>query len=162
MSDFVQGLGIAFLPHLLIRLADRLVAGADEAHKALGIGTPTRTTSTLLLLHRKGPKAVTEIARELRQSHQLVMVWIEELKRLALIATAKDPADGRRTIVSLTAGGKAHIARLEAFIAAEARVFEGLMEEADAQVFEALWRLEKALRERPYGERLRQELKPGT
>ena len=162
MNDFVQALGLPFLPHILRRVSDEMVSGGDEWGRVAGITAPSRTTSTLLLLQEEGSRSVTEIAAKLRQSHQLVMVWIKQLSALGLVSSCKDSRDGRKTIVSLTKLGAAEISLIKEALKVEDKAFRALMDEADANIFDALWRIEAALRRKPYVERLREQAPPGT
>ncbi|HEY1229701.1 MAG TPA: hypothetical protein VGF26_20520, partial [Ramlibacter sp.] len=98
MSDFIQQQGPAFLAHLLRRLADELVQGAADWYPTVGVSVPPRTISTLLALDEHGPLGVTELAALLQQSHPLVIVWIRELTRLAMVKSRDDSADRRRTL----------------------------------------------------------------
>lgn len=153
--DFVQAEGVFFLAHILRRLSDEIIEGCVSWYADMGLDVPPRTASTLHLLYRRGPQSVTEMASTLRQSHPLAIQWIRQLTSLGLVETAKDEGDRRRTIVSLTAQGTAMAERLigshEAFEAAYAQ----LAQDAGADPFESLWRLENALRRRSMAERLR-------
>src|SRR5580692_6042293 len=86
-QDFIRSQGPAFLAHLLRRLSDELVRGADEWSPEVGVTAPPRTTSTLLVLDEHGPLGVTEISALLRQSHPLVITWIKQLQDGSLIKT---------------------------------------------------------------------------
>ena len=152
--DFVQSEGLPFLAHVLRRLSDEFVQGCERWYPLFGLTAPPRTASTLHLLLRHGPRSVTEIAEALRQSHPLVITWVRQLKALDLIATAVDPADRRRTIVRLTDSGTAEAERMLAADKVIDSAYQTLLDEADAPVFDALWRLEAATRDRSFLERL--------
>lgn len=154
-EDFVRGEGVAFMAHILRRLSDRLVAGFEEWYPAHGVLAPVRTASTVRLLYRRGGLPVTVIAQEISQSHPLVITWIRQLERLGLVTTAKDRADGRKSIVALTAAGREDVERMLRADATITAAYRTLFEEADADIFDALWRLEEACRSRGMGERLR-------
>lgn len=153
-DDFVRSEGLPFMAHVLRRLSDELVHGCERWYPLFGLTAPPRTASTLHLLLRRGPQQVTQIADALRQSHPLVITWVRQLKALDMIATAADPGDRRRTIVSLTTLGQAEATRMLAADAVIARAYRALLDEADAAVFEPLWRMEAALRERSFLDRL--------
>src|SRR5690242_12562275 len=61
-NDFIRRQGPAFLAHLLRRLSDELVRGADDWYPQVGVAAPPRTASTLLALDERGPLGVTEIS----------------------------------------------------------------------------------------------------
>lgn len=154
-KDFVQGLGPAYLAHILRRLADELVRGGARWYPQVGVTAPPRSTSTLLALDERGPLGVTEIASLLRQSHPLVIDWCRQLASLGFIVTRTDPADGRRSIVALTEAGREEVERLRGALEHMAHASQALMDEAAPGVFEALWHMERALRDRRFEERLR-------
>lgn len=157
MPDFIQSLGPAYLGNLLARLQDRLLRGFEEWYAELGLLAPPRTYSTLRLLEERGPMPVTGIAEALSQSHPLVITWIRTLRALGLVETAADPADGRRTVVSLTPDGRGEVSRQRSFETVTLGAMTRLFDEADAQVMEPLWRIERALRESGFADRLRTE-----
>lgn len=155
MQDFIHSQGVAFLNHLLRRLSDEFSRGATGWNPEVGIKAPTRTGSTLIALDKRGSLSVTELADLLRQSHPLVITWVRQLTALGFVEASKDPKDGRRTVLSLTPAGRAEVARLHATIQVQARAFADLLAECDADVFEALWRVEQALRRKSFAHRLR-------
>lgn len=65
------------------------------------------------------------------------------------------PKDARRTLLSLTEAGKAQLEKHCEVDRVVAEAYETLMQEADARIFDALWRIEAACREEPLLERLR-------
>ncbi|MDY0747730.1 MarR family winged helix-turn-helix transcriptional regulator [Paucibacter sp. R3-3] len=154
MDDFIHSQGLIWLPHILRRLADHFVQACDAVFPEYGIVVPPRAVSTVHLLHEGGPRAVTDIAATIGQSHPQIIKWIKRLKELKLVQTRLDPADRRRTLVSLTPAGRRQAKLLlearSSFIAA----YEKLLGEANAQVFEQLWRVEGALKESAFADRI--------
>ena len=154
-GDFVRRQGPAFAAHLLRRLSDSLVEGCTEWHPERGIHSAPRTSSTLLALDEHGSLAVTELSALLRQSHPLVIHWIKQLRELGLVTSARDPDDGRRSLISLTTEGRATVGRLRDALGIVDRAMLDLIEEAMPGLLDGLWRMEKALRTKPFVERLR-------
>ena len=111
-DDFVRRGGLFFLAHRLRRLSDELVAECEGWFAEAGIVAPPRTTSMLYLIENEGPQRITVIASALRQFHPVVIDWVGKLKTLGLLATAVDPVDRRRTIVSLTQAGRQEVAKI--------------------------------------------------
>ena len=162
MEDFIKRQGPAFMAHILRRLSDDFVRQITQWYSEIGIKAPPRTHSTLLLLDHGGPMGVTQISTQLRQSAPLVLTWIRQLKDLGFVETRDDPDDARRSIVSLTRKGKADLRLHKQADRITAQAFESLMCEADAPIFESLWRIEEIGRRRPFLERLRDEMEqPG-
>lgn len=73
-----------------------------RAHKTLSMGK----TGILNHLEQRGPLAATDLAGLERISHQAVANAVRELQDLGLVSRSPDPADGRRTLVSLTDAGR--------------------------------------------------------
>lgn len=154
-EDFIRRQGPAYLAHLLGRLSDELVRGADAWYPEVGVTAPPRTTSTLLALDEHGPMGITEISTLLRQSHPLIISWTRQLQDCGFVETRTDTDDRRRTIVALTRKGVAETRRLRKALARMGEVSQALMDEAASGLFGALWRMEQACRREPFADRLR-------
>lgn len=68
-------------------------------------------TSALARLDRTGPTTAAELARLERISPQSMGATVAALEERGLVRRAPDPADGRRTILSLSAEGAALLRR---------------------------------------------------
>lgn len=154
-EDFIRRQGPAYLAHLLRRLSDELVRGADAWYPEVGVTAPPRTTSTLLALDEHGPLGVTEISALLRQSHPLIINWIRQLQAQGFIKTGLDKSDRRRTVVALTAKGADETRRLRKALTRMGKASQALMDEAAPRLFDALWQMEQACRREPFADRLR-------
>jgi len=154
MDDFIARQGPAFLAHLLRRLSDELVQGAALWYPTMGVIAPPRTISTLIALDDQGPLGVTEIARLLRQAHPLVITWIRELTSLSFVTTRSDPKDGRRSLIALTAKGRAEVRRVRAALVGMEQASVRLLDQGGDGVLAALWRMEGACRDTPFAELL--------
>jgi len=154
-DDFIRRQGPAYLAHLLRRLSDELVRGADAWYPEVGVTASPRTTSTLLALDEHGPLGVTEISALLRQSHPLVITWIKQLQAQGFVKTRIDKNDRRRTVVALSAKGVRELRRLRKALVRMSDVSQALMDEAAPRLFDALWRMEQACRREPFADRLR-------
>lgn len=154
-EDFIRSQGPAYLAHLLRRLSDELVRGADTWYPEVGVNAPPRTTSTLLALDEHGPLGVTEISSLLRQSHPLVINWIKQLKAHGLVRTRIDKQDRRRTVVALTAKGVSEIRSLRKALIRMGEASQALMDDAAPGLFDALWRMEQACQRESFDDRLR-------
>jgi DNA-binding MarR family transcriptional regulator len=161
MDDFIQRQGPAFLAHLLRRLSDELVRGAGEWYPTAGVTASPRTTSTLLALSDHGPLGVTEIAGLLRQSHPLVISWIRQLKADGLVRSGADAADGRRSVITLSAKGVADVTRLRAALIRMETASQQLLDVGGPGLLDALWQMEQACRQTSFAQRL-QALEPSA
>lgn len=155
-EDFIHRQGPAYLAHLLRRLSDELVRGADAWYPVVGVHAPPRTTSTLLVLDERGALGVTEISTVLRQSHPLVINWIKQLKVQGFVRTRIDKGDRRRTLVALTPKGVGEARRLRKALIGMGETSQALMDEAAPGLFDALWRMEQACRRESFADRLRE------
>ena len=68
-------------------------------------------TSALARLDRTGPTTAAELARLERISPQSMGATVAALEERGLVGRAPDPADGRRSILSLTTDGRALLQR---------------------------------------------------
>ena len=157
MTDFIQQQGPAFLAHLLRRLADELVEGAADWYPTVGVTAPPRTISTLLALDQHGSLGVTELAALLRQSHPLVITWIKELTRLSLVKSSGDPADRRRTLVSLTKKGRNELVRIRQALVVMEQASSELLNVAGADALAMLWAMERSCQELSFLQRLQRK-----
>lgn len=162
MDDFINSQGLIFLPHILRRLANRFSDACEEVFPELGVLVPPRLVSTVHLLFDRGPQAVTDIAAAVGQSHPFVIKAVKQLKALGLVDTRSDPKDGRRTIIRLTPKGKLQAQRLLDVRPVFEAAYRQLMREADAEIFNSLWRIESALSKAGFSERLAVEQKRGA
>jgi DNA-binding MarR family transcriptional regulator len=108
MSELVQArLGAretAGRLHVAIGAFKRRVREASAAGELSG---PQLTA--LSRLDRQGPVTTAELARREQISPQAMGATIATLEELGLVARSADPADGRRSILSLTPDGLAAI-----------------------------------------------------
>jgi DNA-binding MarR family transcriptional regulator len=75
-------------------------------------GDPTSSeTSVMARLDRTGPTTATELARLERISPQSMGATVAALEERGLVCRAPDPDDGRRSILSLSADGRALLQR---------------------------------------------------
>jgi DNA-binding MarR family transcriptional regulator len=156
-SDFIHAQGVIWVAHIMRRLASRIVDASDEVLVDYGVTVPSNMVSVVHLLHTRGQQTVMAIAAETVQSHPLIHKYVKQLVKLGLATTEVDAADRRRTYVQLTARGEVQARKLvqvrEHFVPA----LEALMLEADAPIFEQLWRMEAALERRSMTDRIREQ-----
>jgi len=83
------------------------------------------------------------------------MTWLKQLENLKFVRSARDPADARRTLIALTPTGRAEARRMAQGSAQIGRAYAKLLREADAVVFDALWRVHDLLQRGRLAELLR-------
>jgi DNA-binding MarR family transcriptional regulator len=80
----------------------------DEAFRPLGL--TSGQFSLLMSLNRAEPASIGAVAALLAMDRTTLTANLKPLVRRGLVATAADPADRRRTRLSLTAAGRAALA----------------------------------------------------
>lgn len=87
--------------HRLVQDLDRQTAAVAREH-----GLTTTQFAVLEALLRKGPLTVGELRESVLSSDGTIPVVIRHLRERGLVVRGRDPADGRRAIVSLTPAGE--------------------------------------------------------
>jgi len=80
-------------------------------YESLGIVVPVKSCSVIHYLNQFDDLSVTDLAKHLKQSHQLVKQKLPKLQNLGLIEQRDDDNDKRRSTYRLTKEGK-HQAKL--------------------------------------------------
>jgi len=75
-------------------------------YRSLGIVVPVKSVSIMHALSQAEQASLTELARMLQQSHQLVKQKLPRLIQLGLITRQQDPNDKRRSCYRLTPLGQ--------------------------------------------------------
>ncbi len=105
-------------------------------YEALGIVVPVKSCSVIHYLNKFDDLSVTDLAKHLNQSHQLIKQKLPKLQKLGLITTRSDENDKRRTTYHLTVVGR-HQAQLLSENSLNA-VYEHLSEEINANLHKVL------------------------
>ncbi len=154
MSDFVESLGLGFFAHRLKRLSEALVEGCGPWRRDLGLASPAKASSTLLLLAEEGPLTVTEIATRLQLSHPLIITMVRELEALELVETQRDPQDRRRRPVALTPNGRDHAAVVAETSDVVARTYAQLFRDSGVDGLAVVEALEHAIAQKSVAQRV--------
>ncbi len=152
--DFVESLGILTLAHRFKRMMQRLMDESAEIHRELGLGIKPRWGSTLLLLEAEGPLTVTEVAERLGLAHPSVVQSLEDMAGMGLVRRSKDPDDGRRSVLSLSAKGRRTMPQLHAVWDHIAHVQAQLFKQAGGDVLGLLERANAALDKKSLSKRV--------
>jgi DNA-binding MarR family transcriptional regulator len=154
-GDFIHSLGLPFLAHRLRRLSELLVVEEEPVMREADLLVPARGSSTMLLLSRKGPLTVTQIARELRLSHPLIIRIVRALETVGYVAGGNEQPDRRSRRLVLTALGAAKAKELEEFNQVVAEAYRWLFRAAEADLFAAVEATEPVVRNGALAARLR-------
>src|SRR5262245_46806315 len=136
--DFVKLLGALTLDHRFYRMTHRLLDEAEAVYRAMGLLIKPRWVSTLLLLQKHGPLAVTEIAQRLSLTHPAVSQLTQDIAVSGLIADEKDEADGRRRLLRLTPKAVALLPTLKRVWAELARTQRAVFKAAGCDILAVL------------------------
>ena len=154
--DYPRSVGAEALGARLRRVSERIDREASQVYVELDIEFEQRWFGVLNQLRIHKTSSVTEIARRLRMTHVSVSQVRASLARAGLIESTTSPADGRRKELKLTAAGHKFIDRLKPTWTALAAAAIEL--EAEADVLDALNRLEDALERRSLVDRALQRV----
>jgi GNAT superfamily N-acetyltransferase/DNA-binding MarR family transcriptional regulator len=110
--DLIAELGHLALASRLKRLGERLQQQVSTVYGEEEVGFRARWFPVLTALSWCGPQAISELAQVLGLTHTAVIQIAREMEREELVASAADPADGRRRVLRLSPAGVALVARL--------------------------------------------------
>lgn len=122
-------------------------------YEAYGLIIPVEGSSTLQVLAPGKALSLTEIARLLDQSHQLIAQRISKLHALALVEQRPDPSDKRRKEYVLTERGEEQWQRLDQLMKATADVNDRLFKEIECDLTSSIDEALKALDRQNYLDR---------
>jgi DNA-binding MarR family transcriptional regulator/GNAT superfamily N-acetyltransferase len=116
-----------------------------------GINASSHTLSEARLIYELatgGPAPASSLCRDLGLDPGFVSRVMKRLEAQGIVQRSPSPADGRRSVISLTAKGQEVFARLDAVSSADAaRLLAPLGDRAQAEVVEAMRRIERLLGE---------------
>lgn len=104
--EFIKELGTLALGSRLKNLSDILIRDVAKVYKEHDVDFEPRWFTFFQLLIQKGEIPVTQIARDLNQTHPAAVQVIGVLESKKLIITRKDKSDNRKRLVKLSAKGK--------------------------------------------------------
>lgn len=146
---YLASLGKLALGSRLKALSDHFYGAADEVYRILDAPIESRWLPVLRHLWDEGPKTVTEVAQAIGQTHSAVSQLTDKLVRAGMVGRQRDPADGRRTVLTLTDKAHAALAGLgPIWCAVQRGVSTALGAHAD-HLLEAIAACERALQARP-------------
>jgi DNA-binding MarR family transcriptional regulator len=125
-----------------------------EIYENYGIIFPVRASSTVEMIKRKPGISLSEIARALGFTHQLVAQRIKILSNMSLIEKRSDTDDRRRYGYFLTPAGQKQARLLQSCIEDISQVYSDLYEEIDCDLPAKLAGAISALKSRPMLQRL--------
>lgn len=125
---------------------------------SLGIIVPIKSCSTLLSLFELQQASVTDLARQLDQSHQLVKQKLPKLLKLGVIQQSPDKEDKRRTLYSLTPKGEAQSQKIKEYLKQSEKLVDSISKDIGVDIFDAIDNAIKAMKERSLLDRFNNSL----
>jgi len=157
--NYIQELGAVAIASRLRSLTDLLVRDMVKIYKEQNIDFEPRWFTFLHLLNTKGKLSITEIAKELNQSHPAVNQVASSLEKKKIILSEKDKNDKRRRIISLSNKGKELIQECDQIWKTVDNVANNLVNESCPDLFDNILTLEKKLVKNSIYSRIRKQLK---
>ncbi len=124
-------------------------------YQSLGIIVPVKSCSIIHALSSGAQTTVTELAKTLNQSRQLVKQKLPRLLKLDLLESSQDPDDKRRVLYRLTAQGVEQAERLRQH--SMAQVYAELSAEINADLYQVLSAAIKGLKQKDLLSRFNQQ-----
>ena len=155
LGDHLSALGTLALSARMKRLSDMMVREAHVLYRELELGIEPNWYLVFLLLEEHKTLSVTEIATAIGWSHPSVVSLIREMQKAGFVAAEQDANDGRRTLLKLSARGRAQLKVARPVWDASRRGIEALLAESGVDLMRGLDALEAALRTRGYRQRTR-------
>ncbi len=144
---------MVFLGRAVERLSVLIADQSKIVFDKKGITIPVRSCSLMTVLAGLNKATASDLARELGQSHQLVMQKIPKLLRLDLVTFQPDEDDARKKIFHLTAEGERQLEKFEQCCDALRAAYQALFDEV-GNVQEMVARTVDALNEQPLDQRI--------
>ncbi|WP_157799411.1 MarR family winged helix-turn-helix transcriptional regulator [Qipengyuania seohaensis] len=110
----------------------------QDVYAQRGLNIPVQGSSTLQAIKPGSSVSLSDLARDLGQSHQLVAQRLRKLESRRLVYRAADPTDGRKTLYTLTAEGERTWRLLDETMALATRMNSDLFSEIGVDLVAAL------------------------
>ncbi|MBU0983094.1 MAG: bifunctional helix-turn-helix transcriptional regulator/GNAT family N-acetyltransferase [candidate division Zixibacteria bacterium] len=152
--DILTALKELALASRLKRLSDQLLRDASRIYRRADLDFEARWFTVFYALAEKSPRAVTELAAHVGQSHPAVNQVVGAMTKRGLVSSITDPDDERRRLISLTPDGLALHQRLEPLWDDIAGATGDVINEAGPELLKLLDNLDAALLHRSIYDRV--------
>ena len=156
--DFIEELGTLALGTRIKNLSELLMRDVSRIYKDQNVDFEPRWFTLFQLMLRKTEIPVTEIARELNQTHPAVVQVVNSLEKKRLITTRKDKADQRKRLVRLTKKGKKLAEDLVPVWEAIHEAAREILAESAPNLLDNIAKVEKALKQKSTYQRIKAKL----
>ena len=152
--SYLQSLGSMAIASRLKSLSDLLARDMNLVYKKQNIEFEPRWFTFFHLIYHKGSLSITQIAREIKQSHPAANQVANALEKKGLIKSIRDEKDNRKRIIALTSRGKSLAKKLKPIWQAVELATELLLEESGTALLDSIEAIEKQVSEKPAAERI--------
>ena len=155
MNNFAEFINhnVAFTNKRFFDLFMLINEQADIVYKDIGIKFPVVASSTVLYLAKSKQGSLTEIAKGLGMSHQLISQRVKILLNLELITKHPAPNDKRKTIYTLTEKGEEQSKLLLDYCVGAEKAFNNLSETVGVDLLATINKAIVALHDTSFAER---------
>jgi len=160
MNDFIKAKGMAAFGTRLRRLSERLDRDVQGLYRAHGADFEPRWFPVVMALLDRGSLSVGELASMIGITHAAVSQVRGELIARGMAHVARDPADGRRQMLELSAKARRQCEILAPLWAAIMRSTEMLCLAEAPHLLAELNRLEDALAFKSMAARVAEQMPP--
>lgn len=148
--------GTLLLASRMRKISESMYAGVDAVYRDQGIGLSSSCFAVLFLLRDGGRLGISELARDLGQSHPAVSQMSRKLIDAKVVREWPDPRDSRRRLLSLSSKGASLMRRLVPVWNAITAAVDEM--NATLALSEALTAVDRGLSERSFSQRINAHL----
>ena len=156
--NFIEELGILALGTRIKNLSELLMRDVSRIYKDQNVDFEPRWFTLFQLILRKTEVPVTEIARELNQTHPAVVQVVNSLEKKRLITTRKDKTDKRKRLVRLTKKGKKLAEDLNHVWEAIHQAANEILAESEPDLLDNIAKVEGVLKQKSTYKRIKEKL----
>ena len=156
--NFIEELGTMALGSRIKNLSEHLMKDVSRIYKDQGLDFEPRWFTFFQLVLQKKEVSVTEIARELNQTHPAAVQVINNLEKKKLITSRKDKKDQRKRLIRLTKKGKQLAEELGPVWEAIHHSAREILAESDPELIDHIARVEEAIKQKSTYQRVTERL----
>ncbi len=157
--SYIKELGQKAFGSRLKNLSDTLMQDVLKVYKEVHVDFEPRWFTIFQLLLEKKAVPITEIAKELEQSHPAVVQVVNVLEKKRLVVASNDPQDHRKRLISLSKKGIELAHDLQETWDDVFEATDELLKESDPEFLEHIAQLENAYAHKSMYARVRDKIK---
>lgn len=149
---YLSDLGSVALGSRFKALSEALYDTADAVYRTRGSRMQARWLPLLRMLHDRGPQSVSDVAREIGQTHSAVSQLASKLCKDGWLRETADASDGRRRLLALTPTAEQALREIKPVWKAVSDVMEQRLKAAGIDLLGTLTAFERSIAEPPLAE----------